>query len=117
MTQKTYDRLLELGIFLAQQGFPVILDAKYDRQALRQSAIAEAQAAQIPLQILHCTAPLEVLQERLQNRKGDIADATADLLADQQQAAEPFTEAEQPYVRPIQTDQDLQEQLIPVLNK
>jgi len=117
MTQKTYDRLLELGLFLAQQGFPVILDAKYDRQALRQSAIAEAQAAQIPLQILHCTAPSEILQERLQNRKGDIADATADLLADQQQAAEPFTEAEQPYVRPIHTNQDLQEQLIPVLNR
>lgn len=117
MTQKTYDRLLELGIFLVQQGFPVILDAKYDRQALRQGAIAQAQAAQIPLQILHCTAPLEVLRERLQNRKGDIADATADLLADQQQAAEPFTEAEQPHVRTIHTDQDLQEQLAAVLDQ
>lgn len=116
MTQKTYDRLLALGVLLAEQGFPVILDAKYDRQALRQSAIAQAQTAQIPLQILHCTAPLEVLQERLQNRKGDIADATADLLTDQQQAAEPFTAAEQPHVHTLQTDQDLQKQLTPILD-
>jgi aminoglycoside phosphotransferase family enzyme/predicted kinase len=40
MSEKTYKRLLELGIKLASQGFPVILDAKYDRQAFREEAIA-----------------------------------------------------------------------------
>lgn len=105
MTHKTYARLLSLGIMLATQGYPVILDAKYDRQQLRQAAIAAAESEQLPLQILHCTAPIELLQERLQNRRGDIADATADLLSAQQAAAEPFTQIEQSYVKTIDTSQ------------
>lgn len=99
MTEKTYSRLLELGILLANQGFSVILDAKYDREKLRQEAIAQATSHQIPLEILYCSAPIEVLRDRLLARTGDIADATADLLESQQAAFEPFTEAERLYVK------------------
>lgn len=111
MTRWTYERLLELGIFLAQQGRSVVLDAKYDRQEFRQAAIAQAQAQQIPLKIFHCTAPLEVLRDRLQTRTEDIADATTDLLTAQQAAMEPFTGAEQAYVQTIHTNQNLAAQL------
>ncbi|MEH1891199.1 MAG: AAA family ATPase [Nostoc sp.] len=111
MTEKTYTRLLSLGIILAQQGFSVILDAKYDRQQLRQEAIAQATKHQLPLQIIQCTAPLEVLKERLNNRTGDIADATADLLASQLKQAEPFTEEEQSYVKIWDTTQPQKAQL------
>jgi predicted kinase len=111
MTQKTYERLLSLGIMLANQGFPVILDAKYDRQQLRAEAISQAESHQLPLQIFHCTAPVEVLKERLQTRTGDIADATADLLAAQQAAAEPFTESEKTYVQTLDSSQPLEPQL------
>jgi len=41
---------------LAAQGSQYF-DAKYDRQQLRQEAIAQAESDQLPLQILHCTAP------------------------------------------------------------
>lgn len=112
MSQKTYSRLLELGILLAKQGFPVILDAKYDREQLRLDAIAQSQANQLPLQIIHCTAPLEVLSDRLSSRAGDISDATPNLLATQQAAAEPFTLSEQPYVKTIDTTQDWKSQLL-----
>lgn len=111
MTQKTYDHLLELGLLLAQEGRTVVLDAKYDRQSLRQTVLEQAQAVGIPVKILHCTAPLDVLRERLQARTGDIADATADLLADQQKVAEPLTESEQALVTTIHTEQDLSSQL------
>ncbi|QYX33715.1 AAA family ATPase [Sphaerospermopsis torques-reginae] len=111
MTQKTYDRLLTLGITLANQGWRVILDAKYDRQHLRQQAINQATQHQLPLQIIHCTAPLEILQERLVNRTGDIADATADLLVSQLNQAESFTDKEQPYIKILDTTQSLEEQL------
>ncbi len=111
MTNKTYTRLLTLGILLASQGWQVILDAKYDRQHLRQEAIAQAEKHQIPLQIIHCTAPVEVLQERLINRTGDIADATADLLVSQQKHAEPFTDLEQPYITILDTTQPYEPQL------
>ncbi len=99
MTAKTYGRVLELGAKLALQGFTAILDAKYDRQSLRGAVIDLAQSQSIPLEIVHCTAPEEVLRDRLQQRTGDIADATADLLASQQAAWEDFSPLEQTYVR------------------
>jgi hypothetical protein len=52
-----------------------------------------------------------VLRERLQNRTGDIADATADLLEAQQAAAQAFTETEKPYVKTVDTTQALEPQL------
>lgn len=107
MTQKTYGKLLELGLKLAEQGFCVILDAKYDRINLRGDAIQAARSRQIPLQILYCTAPVDVLRTRLQQRRGDITDATVDLLESQQAAAEPFTEEEYEYLKVIDTTQEL----------
>lgn len=109
MSQKTYDRLLQLGITLASQGYCVILDAKYDRQELRQAVMTQSQTHQIPLQIIHCDAPLEVLQARLHQRQGDISDATADLLPKQQM--EPFTEQEKSYLTTLDTTQDLRTEL------
>ncbi|MEC4894907.1 MAG: AAA family ATPase [Oscillatoria sp. PMC 1051.18] len=108
MSQKTYDRLLELGLMLASEGFPVILDAKYDRIATREKCLTAAQKASLPVQILHCTAPTEVLRTRLGSRENDISDATAELLANQQAAAEAFTNTEQVYVTTIDTTQDWQ---------
>jgi aminoglycoside phosphotransferase family enzyme/predicted kinase len=117
MTQKTYAQLLELGLMLASQGFTVILDAKYDRVALRMDAINQAQARQIPLTILNCTAPVEVLRDRLSSRTGDIADATADLLESQLAAAEPFSEQEKPLVKTLDTTQPLEAQLKEVIRQ
>lgn len=114
MTQKTYARLLNLGIILANQGYTVILDAKYDKQELRQEAIAQAEKHQLPLQIIYCTAPLEIIQERLTNRTGDIADATVDLLASQLKQTEAFTDREKPYVKIWDTTQPLQTQLLTI---
>jgi uncharacterized protein len=111
MTAKTYSRLLELGMILADRGWNVILDAKFDRQNLRTNAINLAQSRNLHLQIIYCTAPLEILRSRLQQRKGDIADATAELLSSQQAASEPFTESEQIYVKIVDTTQDLEVQL------
>lgn len=105
MTQKTYDRLLELGIMLAKEGYTVILDAKYDRLALRQPVIAQAQANNISLKIIYCSAPEAVLRDRLNQRQGDISDAGADLIASQKANAEAFTTAEQVYVTTVNTSQ------------
>jgi aminoglycoside phosphotransferase family enzyme/predicted kinase len=111
MTAKTYSRLLELGIILADRGWDAILDAKFDRQKLRSTAINTAQSHNLPVEIIYCTAPIEVLRSRLQERRGDIADATAELLSSQQAASEPFTEFEQSYVKIVDTTQDKEVQL------
>jgi uncharacterized protein len=111
MTQRTYDRLLELGLLLAQQGWPVILDAKYDRRSLRQPVLEAANSAQIPVTIVECTAPTEVLRDRLKRRTNDIADATADLLNSQVEAAEPLTDEEKAVAVVLHTDRALEPQL------
>ncbi|MFQ4134952.1 AAA family ATPase [Nodosilinea sp. PGN35] len=113
MTERTYDRLLTLGIALAQAGYPVILDAKYDRNRLRQSAIERVQAVALPLSILHCTAPPEVLEQRVRDRAGDIADATVTVL--HRQHMEPFTEVEQPLVQTIDTTQAVPQQIAAIV--
>jgi len=116
MTQKTYERLIKLGIMLAQEGFTVILDAKYDRLGDRTQAILQAQAHNIPLKIFYCTAPLSVLRDRLNQRRGDISDATADLIASQQLNTEAFTESEKAYLTTVDTSQrNWQEQLALVI--
>lgn len=112
MSEKTYARLLELGIKLASVGFPVILDAKYDRQKFRQDAIALFKSYQLPVRIIYCTAPEAVLRDRLLSRTGDVSDATANLLTLQQAAAQPFTEEEQPLVITLDTTQDWASQLL-----
>ena len=112
MSEKTYGRLLELGIKLASQGFAVILDAKYDQQGFREEAIALCQSSQLPVQIIHCTAPEDVLRDRLLSRTGDVSDATADLLTQQQAAAQAFTDAEQSLVTTLDTTQDWTSQLL-----
>ncbi|BAZ04357.1 hypothetical protein NIES3974_09950 [Calothrix sp. NIES-3974] len=112
MTAKTYGRLSELGILLAQQGWTVILDAKFDRVELRQNVLKPAINAQIPVQIIECVAPESVLRSRLEARTGDIADATADLLTSQLAAAEPFTEEEKNYVKTLDTTSAIAPQLL-----
>ncbi|MGB5712404.1 MAG: AAA family ATPase [Waterburya sp.] len=117
MTQKTYDRLLELGIMLATEGYTVILDAKYDRVSLRQPVIAQAQTNKIPLEIFYCTAPMSVLCDRLKQRQNDVSDATADLITTQQENAEGFTTAEQAYVIEVDTSQsNWQQELIDLVS-
>lgn len=112
MSEKTYERLLELGIMLAKAGFSVVLDAKYDRLAFRTLAIAKANHYQLPIQIIYCSAPETLLCDRLLSRTGDVSDATVDLLKGQQAAFEGFTEEEQSLVIRLDTSQDWESQLL-----
>ena len=49
---------------------------------------------------------MNVLEQRLQHRQGDISDATADLLTDQQATWQDFTASEQQFVINIDTQKD-----------
>ena len=131
MTDRTYRRLVQLGVELAREGYSVILDAKFDRQALRGMAIDQAQRQGIPLRILHCYAPEPVLRERLQRRSSapqpllapagssdgdqqhsaDIADATAEMLSQQQAHWQDFSDSERPFLKVLDTSQDWPSQL------
>ncbi len=108
MTEKTYHRLEQLGLRLAGLGHRVILDAKYDRMATRQSVLTQANTMHIPASIVVCETPLDVLQQRLQQRQGDIADATAELLSSQQAMAESLTPEEETIATHLDTTNTLE---------
>ncbi len=117
ITAQTYHRLMQLGLMLASEGYPVILDAKYDQDPLRRQVIEPAQSQGIPVRILHCLASESTLRSRLQQRSQagtDIADATVDLLAAQQQAWDPFGTLGS-LVVPIQTEADWKAQLLELI--
>lgn len=109
MSQKTYAELLSLGVQLVQAGYSIILDAKYDRASLRQEAIVQATQHQISIDIVYCDAPEDIRRDRLQQRSGDIADATADLVSQQQ--FEEFSEEENAHVFTLDTTQDIEPQI------
>ncbi|MBE9066871.1 AAA family ATPase [Leptolyngbya cf. ectocarpi LEGE 11479] len=111
MTQITYARLSNLGIRLAKLGYTVILDAKYDRIGTRQVVLNQAKADNIPVSILVCKAPLTVLRQRLQERTGDIADATAELLIKQQTTAEALTNEESSLATYLDTTTNMEEEI------
>ncbi|MEM8779354.1 MAG: AAA family ATPase, partial [Cyanobacteria bacterium P01_G01_bin.49] len=106
MNKKTYNRVVKLGKILAKQGFIVILDAKFDRHYWREQVINIAKNNKILLTILHCDAPIEILSDRLSQRSGDISDATASLLQQQENEAESFNELEKSYVKILDTTTD-----------
>jgi hypothetical protein len=81
------------------QGYSAILDAKFDRRSYREKAMNIAKRHRVPFEILYCHAPLEVLRERLKQRSRDISDATPELLQQQQDNFEPFSEEERLYLR------------------
>jgi uncharacterized protein len=104
MSQKTFDRLLQLAALLLPLGYAVILDARYDRAAWRQPLGDLARSLGVPFSIVHCHAPLPVLIERIEARRGDISDANTEILLAQVEKTEPFTAAEQPYLISIDTE-------------
>ena len=93
-TAHTYQRLLDLGISLALRGSIVILDATYLRCAQRHAVIAASKSVGIPVQIVLCTAPPDVLRQRLSSRTGDVSDARPGLLTAQLENLETFDESE-----------------------
>jgi aminoglycoside phosphotransferase family enzyme/predicted kinase len=103
MSQKTFAKLAELAEILIPLGYPVILDARYDKYAWREPLLTYAQSLRIPFHIVHCHAPIEILRQRIAARKGDISDATIEVLNAQIEKTEPFNEKEQPYLISLDT--------------
>jgi len=79
--------------------------AKFDRRAFRRAAIDQSAAVALDLEIVHCLAPRQIIQQRLAARHGDISDATLDLIDRQEREFEPFDATEQRLLATIDTSQ------------
>ncbi|CDS51395.1 hypothetical protein [Polaromonas sp. CG9_12] len=94
VTARTYAQLFSRARGALQAGWPVILDAAFLHRAERAQARALAGALDVPFSIVDCQAPLQVLRERLQGRRGDASEATAGVLDPLRLSAEPLSAEE-----------------------
>ena len=107
MTERTYDGLLERAGFVIASGRWALLDATYARKPHRRTAKSWAEKMAVPFAILHCTAPLSVLEARLARRTAeskDISDADVGIMRRQLSVFEPFEPEEAESVVPVDTE-------------
>ncbi|HEY0857178.1 MAG TPA: AAA family ATPase [Albitalea sp.] len=75
-TQRTYARLAQVAETALRAGWPVIVDAAFLRSSERGAFAALAQRLHVPFSIIDCTAPLQLLRERLERRQARGGDAS-----------------------------------------
>lgn len=108
-TKHTYRHLADLAQPLIDAGIPCLIDAAclkhWQRQVFRELATETG----VPFGILHCHADHTELEQRLLARQAagnDPSDAGVDVLAHQQQTAEPLSERERSQALLISTGND-----------
>jgi len=89
-TARTYEHLLATAATALRAGYPVILDAAFLRRDERARAQALATRLGVPFAIVDCRAPLAVLRERLQARRGNASEADTGVLERLRSVAEPL---------------------------
>jgi aminoglycoside phosphotransferase family enzyme/predicted kinase len=94
VTARTYDRLFAIARPALRAGYPVILDAAFLRRQERDRAHALARELGVPFGIVDCIAPLPLLRERLQARKGDASEADIAVLERLHAVAQPLEQDE-----------------------
>lgn len=95
--EETYASLRARARMLLQDGWSVVVDAAFLREAERRSFAELAEAEGCPFHILACEAPVDELRRRIGARQAagkDASEATLAVLEQQLGWLEPLTEAE-----------------------
>ena len=87
-SRPVYDALAERAAVLLRAGHAAVVDAVFLDPAERTQIERVAHAAGVPFQALWLSAPEDILMERVAARRGDVSDATPDVLR-QQLATDP----------------------------
>jgi aminoglycoside phosphotransferase family enzyme/predicted kinase len=107
MTERTYDGLLQRAEAVIASGRWAVLDATYVTKRHRLDAKLWAEKRTVPFVILHCTAPLTILEARLAQRmavRTDISDANVEIMRQQLSVFEPFDQAEAEHLIKVDTE-------------
>jgi aminoglycoside phosphotransferase family enzyme/predicted kinase len=75
-TRRTYERLHDSAADVLGGGENVIVDAAFLKRDERERMLDLADRLEVPAAILHCTAPMELLRERVSGRSQTRADAS-----------------------------------------
>lgn len=106
LTERTYQRLLELARPALQAGYPVLLDATFLEADRRGSARDLAAELGVPFAILALEAPEATIRQWIRGRsKGgtDASDADESVLEHQLATEEPLTEEEEAFAVRVDT--------------
>jgi aminoglycoside phosphotransferase family enzyme/predicted kinase len=97
-TERTYQALLESALEHVRRGERVVVDATFDKAAMRQQFLGAAKAAGVPAYVLECTLPTEVAKIRIDARTGNASDADWDVYLMKAKAREAYGESVSPRV-------------------
>lgn len=119
VTAQTYRRIARITGTLLESGYPVYIDATCLTREQRYILRNEAQARGLAVMIVSFEADTATLESRLarrQERRGKDAQAAIDVLHEQQQRLEPFSEEETFHVVHIDTTaMDANQQLVALI--
>ena len=110
-TRRTYMQLVKIAKGLLTAGCPVFIDAANLKQQQRQLFIDLANSQHISFLIIDYQASTDTLRQRIMQRaqqRDDVSDATLAVLEHQLDIFEPFSDAEQPFVIKVDTDQAIE---------
>lgn len=96
-TISTYERLLELAVFVYEGGYPVIMDATFLKQWQRRLFLELSSEVEIPFLILNLQCDTKILRNRIEERSStgiDISEADLNVLEKQMQTSEPLSNKE-----------------------
>jgi aminoglycoside phosphotransferase family enzyme/predicted kinase len=120
-TERVYRRLRELARALLDARFATIVDATFMKRAQRATFYELARVLGVPCHVVHCTAPVELLRERVGRRERaaqDASEATIPVLEHQMRVWDSLQEDEQPLEIRLDTGRpDLDAQLTAAADK
>ncbi|HQR23296.1 MAG TPA: AAA family ATPase [Steroidobacteraceae bacterium] len=105
-TVRTYGRLRECAADVMRGGENVVVDAAYLRRDERERMLALARELGLPAVVLHCTAPMNVMRDRVARRaasRTDASEAGVATLERQVDYWEPFAASEAAHVLDVDT--------------
>ena len=95
ISQKTYEKAIELAAEIIQQGKPVIIDASFKNRSDRALAVNLAGRLHVPFYVIECTCPDDVVKIRLEKRmldKDNPSDGRWEILQEQKKQYEEISE-------------------------
>lgn len=71
ISKRTYEKAVELAVQKLERGKPVVIDASFRKRADRLLAAEAAARLNVPLYVVECVCPDEIVKIRLEKRKLD----------------------------------------------
>jgi hypothetical protein len=111
-TEAVYAELFRLSEIILRSGRPVVIDASFRTESMRDAAVSLARRQGVPFTMIECSAPRETIHERLAARGhsgAEESDARSDLFDEFAKHFEPMDELSKSEHQRLDTSRPLSE--------